>query len=57
MISEYFPQQMHKKDQYVLAEQNHQQGSVRENNSKKYHDPDKVKTIKMVWTYSKKEPQ
>lgn len=53
------PQQMRKKDQYVLAKQNHQQGTVRvrENNSKKYHDPDKVKTIKMVWRYIKKEPQ
>lgn len=42
-------QQMLKKDlQNLLAKQDHQLGTVRENRSKKYHDPDKTKKIKMV---------
>lgn len=40
--------------QNLLAKQDHQPGTVRENSSKKYHDPNKAKKIEMTWTYSKK---
>lgn len=51
------PQKMPKNLQNLVAKQDHQLGAVLDNNSKKYHDPDKAKKIKMAWTYSKKGSQ
>lgn len=48
---------MPKNLQNLVAKQDHQLGAVLDNNSKKYHDPDKAKKIKMAWTYSKKGSQ